>query len=121
MISKSRLFFNLFLVIALMGAYVLHFVKHERKIAYVDSGKLLNGYNNMVDARNAFGEKAKGWQSNIDTLTMDLQGKVEKYEKGNKGMSSQERSALKDEIRGKQIQLSNYQKAIQDMAQKEEL
>ena len=107
MIPKSTIILNLFLAVGLIGVYVLHFSKPKSKIAYVDSAKLLNGYTSMADARNEYEKKAKEWQSNIDTLTISLQGQIKKYEEDYQKMSDKERKLYKNQIRNKQNQLAN--------------
>jgi len=48
--EKSQFIFNIIIVVAVIGAFAYrHLEKHE--IVYVDSNKLLNGYQGMVDAR----------------------------------------------------------------------
>ena len=67
------------LFVGLSGLYYLHF--SEQKIVYVDSARLINGYQGMLDARNAYQKKAQIWQGNVDTLANEVQKAITDYEK----------------------------------------
>jgi outer membrane protein len=96
------------------------FVFSSSKIAYVDSSKLLTGYKAMVEARAAFEKKQATWQSNIDTLTRDVQDAIKKYEKTAASGNETEKKLAKEIINGKQKQLYDYQAALRQNAGQEE-
>jgi len=85
--SKPRqlmrpLYIALLAILFLSNAYLLfHHFSHSRDIVYVDSSKLLNGYQGMLDARKAYQQKALVWQANIDTLVNEIQNDLKKFEK----------------------------------------
>jgi outer membrane protein len=89
-------------------------------IAYVDSAKLLNGYNAMVQARSDFEKKQAVWQSNIDSLTNDVKDAMKKYEKTAAAGTDKEKQLSKEFISSKQKQLYDYQNAIKQNASQEE-
>jgi outer membrane protein len=89
-------------------------------IAYVDSSKLLNGYNAMVQARAEFEKKQKVWESNIDSLTKDVQDAIKKYERTAAEGTDREKQLSRELINGKQKQLYDYQNAIKQNASQEE-
>lgn len=90
------------------------------KIAYVDSAKILNDYKGSAEAKKTFQSKAKVWQANIDTLTSEVKGSIQKYEKSIATMSPKEQDLNKQLIQTKQKQLADYQKAIQENAKQED-
>jgi len=95
------------------------FFKNE-KIAYVDSGKILNDYKGSAEAKKAYQSKAKVWQSNIDTLTSEVKTAIQKYEKSIATMSKKEQELSKQLIQSKQRQLADYQHGIQENAKQED-
>lgn len=114
---------NLLALIALLLAAFLclyTFVFGSTKVAYVDSGKLLNGYKAMVEARKEFEKKQTAWQSNIDTLTHDVQDAIKKYEKTAALGTDKEKQLARELITSRQKQLYDYQNAIKQNAGQEE-
>jgi outer membrane protein len=95
------------------------FIKAER-IAYVDSNKLINGYQGMIDARQVYQKKASVWQANVDTLAKEVQLKIANYEKESLRMSQKEKDLSRELIRTKQKQLEDYQQALNGQAQQED-
>jgi len=95
------------------------FFKND-KVAYVDSAKILNEYKGSAEAKKVYQEKAKVWQANIDTLTNEVKGAIQKYEKSIATMSKKEQDLSKQLIQAKQKQLSDYQNGIQNNAKQED-
>ncbi len=118
--NPLQLVFNLVVVAAIATLYVLHFVRSQEKIAYVDSVRLLNGYQAMIQARQAYQQKATAWQANVDTLMAGVQTAIKTYEKDAATMSAKERTLSQEMIRSKQKQLADYQQAIQEKARQED-
>lgn len=90
------------------------------RIVYVDSGKLMDGYKGMIDARKEFEKKRSGWQANIDTLTKDAQDAIKKYSKDLALGSEKEKQLSKELIQSKQKALIDYQTGIKQNAAQEE-
>lgn len=111
--------FNILTILIIIFLISEYFFRSD-KIAYVDSVKLLNEYKGASAARKDFEIKARAWQSNIDTLSSDVQKSIRKYEKEMAGMSPREQQMAKQLIDTKQQQLANYQRSIQDNARQEE-
>jgi outer membrane protein len=117
--SKFQLAINVLFAASLIFLGYNHFSKSQ-KFAYVDSAKLLNGYEGMINARKAFQQKADSWKSNIDTLTNEVKISIMDYEKGQAAMSTKERQLSQELIKSKQQQLNQYQQAINAQAQQED-
>lgn len=92
-----------------------------KKIAYVQTAQLINEYQGMAQARNDYQIKAQQWQANIDTLAMEWQREVETYQKEQKTLTQKEKELTEQLLDQKQKQLREYQAAIQEQAQQEDL
>ncbi len=115
----QRLLLSCTLLLILATGYLL-WQNQQRHIAYVDSVKLLNGYQAMLDARKAYEAKSHKWQANIDTLSADVQRAIRGYERKAAGMTPKERALSTELLHTKQRELVNYQHAIQESAQQED-
>jgi outer membrane protein len=115
-----QMIFNAVALASIAALFWLHFGKSRERIAYVDSVKLLNGYQAMTDARKDYQAKATAWQSNVDTLLAEVQTAIQKYEKEAAGLSAKEKTLSQELIRTKQKQLADYQQAIAEKARQED-
>jgi outer membrane protein len=104
----------------LLLAFFLYTFFNTSKIAYVDSNKLINGYQGMVRARTEYKAKLAVWKSNIDTLVKDVQSEISKYNNEKPRMSARERELSEKLIITKKQQLADYQKATNDKASQED-
>ncbi len=117
--SKNVLVALITLLFAALGfLYYLHFT--SQRIVYVDSARLVNNYQGMLDARKAYQQKAKVWQGNVDTLAVEVQQAIKDYEKESSSLSQKEKELSQELIRTKQRQLADYQKAISEKAAQED-
>lgn len=119
--TPNYIFWTYHAVLTLSVIFLLFifFFKSE-KIAYVDSGRILNEYKGTEQAKKAFQSKAKVWQANIDTLTNEVKYSIQKYEKSIATLSAKEQDLTKQLIQSKQKQLADYQHAIQQNAKEED-
>jgi len=110
--------------LSILSALVLYIgytqFSKSQKLVYIDNNKLLNNYQGMLDARQAFQSKATVWQANIDTLMSEVQKSIMDYEKGSGKMTTKERELSKELIRTKQKQLKDYQVAINEKSSAED-
>jgi len=111
-------YLNLSLLLLVIALLANSFFQGE-KIAYVESNKLFNEYKASETAIKIYEEKSKTWQSNIDTLTTEVQAEMRKYEESIAGMSPKERAVAKQRIDGKRKELMQYQQSVQANAQQE--
>jgi outer membrane protein len=89
-------------------------------IVYVDAQKLVNGYKAMLDARKEFEAKTASWQTNLDTLRLELESKIKEYESTGNKLSSRERALMEELIQSKQEQFMNYQQIVTEKVKKED-
>lgn len=115
----QRLLLFAVLLLALAVGY-LFWQRQQSHLVYVDSVKLLNGYQAMLDARKAYAAKATKWQATIDTLSTDVQRAMRDYERKASGLNPKERALSLELLQNKKKQLATYQRAIQESAQQED-
>lgn len=97
----------------------LFFFNHE-KLAYVESNKVLINYKAMQEASASYQKKLSIWTANIDTLRNELQQTIKKYEEQKPDLSKSQMAKEEKLIRTKQQQLIEYQRGIEEKAQKED-
>lgn len=105
---------------AVIVLFVLMFTNKKAELVYVDSNKLLNNYQGMLDARKEYQNKAQSWKANIDTLAKEVQESIMEYEKESPSMTTKEKELSRELIKTRQQQLADYQKAIQSQASSED-
>ena len=89
-------------------------------IVYVESAKLLDGYQGMKDARRSFEAKAKGWERQNQALVSSFRNAVEQYQKTAAGLTPEQRAAAEQQLQQKQQQGAVEQQKIQAQAQEAE-
>lgn len=106
----------------LLGIIILgsFYITNRQELVYVDSGKLVNGYQGMIDARQDYQKKTIQWRANIDTLTAEVKRSIMDYEQGSSNMTAKEKQLSQELIRAKQGQLMQYQQAMKSQAQQED-
>jgi outer membrane protein len=92
----------------------------KKEIVYVDSMKLITNYKGSKVAKEAYEKKVAVWKANIDTLTMETNREVAKYEKVKNSMSVREKKLSEELITAKQQQLESYRQATAENASKED-
>ncbi|MGI4737249.1 MAG: OmpH family outer membrane protein [Janthinobacterium lividum] len=89
-------------------------------IVYVESSKMLDGYQGMKDARKAFEAKAKGWERQNQTLVGGFRTAVEQYQKTAASLTPEQRAAAEQKLQAQQQQGAVEQQKIQAQAQEAE-
>jgi len=92
----------------------------EGKIAYVESSKMLDGYQGMKDARKAFEGKARGWERQNQSMLTGFKAAVEAYQKQAPTLSAEQRAATEQKLQEQQQQVGQKQQQLQAQAQEEE-
>ena len=90
------------------------------KLAYVESGKMLDGYQGMKDARRAFEGKARGWEKQNQTMLAGFKANVEAYQKQAATLTAEQRAATEQKLQEQQQQVAQQQQMLQQQAQQEE-
>jgi outer membrane protein len=74
----------------------------------------------MKAARAAYQTKVTAWKANVDTLSIEVQNLISRYERESKTMTKKERALSEELIRNKQKQFADYQNAMNLQAQQED-
>jgi outer membrane protein len=102
-------------VVSFIGTSVIavYQIKRDGELAYVHTGKLLNSYNGMKIAREAYQKRISAWKANIDSLDISLKKQLEDYDAHANKFTARERMLSQELIRTKEKQLMDYRKAIE--------
>ncbi len=92
----------------------------EDKIVYVDTLKLFASYRGSLKAKAEYEKKLAQWKVNVDTLTMELNNGITKYEKDKSTMTVREKKLNEELLTSKRQQLDNYRSAVSENAAKED-
>ena len=92
----------------------------DGKIAYVESNKMLDGYQGMKDARKSFEGKARGWEKQNQQMLAGFKAAVEAYQKQAPTLTDQQRAATEQKLQAQQQQVGQQQQQLQAQAQEEE-
>jgi outer membrane protein len=92
----------------------------EGKLAYVESNKMLDGYQGMKDARKSFEGKARGWERQNQSMLASFKAAVEAYQKQAPTLSPEQRAASEQKLQAQQQQVAQQQQQLQGQAQEEE-
>jgi len=95
-------------------------VADTNKVAYVESGRMLDGYQGMKDARKTFETKARRWESQNQTLVRGFQTAVQQYQQKAEGMTQEQRATTEQQLQQRQAQVAQEQEKLQRQAQEEE-
>ena len=106
--------FNSLVLIALGSLFYLYTTHQPLRVAYVDSTRLLEDYQGMVDARRVYARQRQEWQSNIDTLQRETSRGIAAYQKERLQLTPAQRQEREAALRGKQQQLLDYQRVVQE-------
>lgn len=90
------------------------------KIAFVESGKLLEGYKAMQDARKSFESKARRWEAQNQNMVQGFQKAVQQYQKQAESLTPEQRAATEQKLQAQQQQVGMGQQKLQQQAQEEE-
>jgi outer membrane protein len=112
LISLASLFMSIFAV-----SYSI--TRHER-VVYVDAIKLISKYKGVEAARSELNSKSQIWQSNLDTLRVELENIMSEYNRKKKSYSQREIKLMEDLIQTKQSQFVAYQQSIKEQYDKQD-
>ena len=121
MIKKNiiEITFKLITITGLVTLFVLQLDK-QNAIVYVDVMKLVSGYKEVKIARSQLEIQTKEFQAKLDTLKIELESEIKRYELDNKSLTTKERASAQNAITMKQEQLENYQTIVTEKIQKQD-
>lgn len=95
-------------------------VADTQKVAYVESSKMLDGYQGMKDARKSFETKARRWEAQNQTLVRGFQTAVQQYQQKAESMTQEQRATTEQQLQQRQAQVGQEQEKLQRQAGEEE-
>lgn len=108
----------LVITIVLSLLLVSSYFMYNKKIAYVDSMKIYNGYVGIKQAKAEFEKEVEFYKSRTDTLTARAKITILKMEKS--GNNKVEYSKLSDSVQFYKRQLQDYQSAMNESLKQKE-
>lgn len=117
---KAISIINSLLLVALICTGLIGGFYKSEKVAYLDTGVLLNGYKGMQDASADFQKQKAVWQANVDTLTSELQFSIAEHEKNFSQMSDKEKQLSTELLERKRQEYYQYQQAMEQKAREED-
>ena len=90
------------------------------KIAYIRSSDMIYSYEGMKDAQKTYQEKLKAWQSNVDTLRLELERNFNRYTNELAKLSAKDKSERQSLLNQQQQNYNQYAQATKEKSKKEE-
>jgi outer membrane protein len=106
--------FNALVLIALGSLFYLYSTRQPLRVAYVDSTRLLDDYQGMVEARRTYARQRQEWKDNLDTLRKETSRGIAAYQKQRPQLTPAQRGEREAELRRKQQQFLEYQRVVQE-------
>jgi outer membrane protein len=90
------------------------------KVVYVRIGEVINKYEGMLEAKNAYKQKMSNWQANVDTLELDYQKMVSKYNLESSRLSAAQKREQEMSLEKQKGNIQNYIATLEQKAQEED-
>lgn len=90
------------------------------KIAYVRIGEVINKYQGMMEAKNAYKQKMSAWQANVDTLELDYQKMVSQYNLDAPKLSASQKREQENTLQNQKGNIQNYISTLEQKAREED-
>lgn len=122
---RSKRHINVLIVFSAISILAISFLIYQLyssrpKIAYVRTLELVYGYNGMKRAHSEFKNQTTAWQSNIDTLRINYERSLSKYQQNLSALSATEKEEQQAILKRMENDLNNYASVIQDQAKERE-
>lgn len=118
--NLKSIIINALITSILFVGYHFLFNSKSNALVYVDTSKLMVEYKGMAEVKKIIEGKAKVWQATVDTLTLELQNDIKKYEKERGQMSEREKKTTEQLLGHKQQQFMQYKEASKNKVVEEE-
>lgn len=90
------------------------------KITYVRIGEVINKYEGMLEAKNAYKVKMSSWQGNVDTLELDYQKMVSKFNLDSPKLSAGQKKEQEASLQNQKVNIQNYIATLEQKAREED-
>lgn len=101
-------------VLVIVGYLLFRDFYSKEPVVYVDSQKLVNGYKGMQDARKEYEQQTFGLRANLDTLRLELEGVIARYNSNATQASVKEKKLTEELIQVKRAQYIEYQRVVEE-------
>ncbi len=118
--NRSDRVFKAFVLLSLTALLILYSTHRPPKLAYVESGRLLEDYLGMVDAKRTYHLQRQEWQRNLDTLRSETERAAAAYQRDRTKLNTTQRQEAETRLRLKQDQFYQYRQVIGESDQKEQ-
>lgn len=107
--------------VLILGAYIFmgYVKKLTPKIAFVKTGVLVDGFLGMKESKSTYDKKIAEWQSNVDTLTNQLNQGITRFELNRGDYKPEKLEEQIQIIEQQKLNLHNYKEAIDQRAKQE--
>lgn len=117
----TRNYLLLFLIVLVIGVGSIFIIRYSsQKLAYVRSSELVSKYKGMQEASALYKEKMAKWQANIDTLEVDYQRSVGKYNLEFSKLSATSRKESQESLQKQRQNIQQYVKTLDEKAREED-
>ena len=103
-----------------ISGFAIYKSMHPVKIAYIRSAEMIYAYEGMKDAQKVYQEKMKAWQSNVDTLRLELERNFNKYTNESAKLSPKEKAEKQVLLSQQQQNYNQYAQTMKEKSKKEE-
>lgn len=104
----------------IISGFSLYNSTRSPKVAYIRSADMIYAYEGMKEAQKIFQDKMQAWQSNLDTLRLELQRNVNSYTQELGRLSVHDKTERQELLNRQQQNYNQYTKAINEKSKDEE-
>lgn len=116
----SKYSFPLSLIAISLSIFSFFYFRSGSDQVYVDVNRLVDGYKRTKLVRADFEKRAKLLTSNVDSLMVDWQNELKRYEQERSKMSKKELELKQELLGNKQQQIGKYQEVLQKQIEEED-
>ena len=118
--KTNKILFALVIVAVLISGIALYQSNHTLRVAYIRSADMVYSYDGMKEAQKKYQEKMQLWQSNVDTLKLELQRNFNKYTNELNKLSAKNKLESQELLSKQQKNYTEYAQAIKEKSKIEE-
>lgn len=118
MVQKVNLVVSLAALIGVVSLfiYISGGQYDEKKIAYIESKRLLANYPPLIKLSKELETKNSNYQGELEKLSNEMQSELKTYEKNRSSMSESQLKTESERLRKKQVEIQQKSKEVQERA-----
>ena len=118
--NSNKIIIGLAIVFATGLFFCIYKLNNQPTIAYVRSSDLIYKYEGMKEAQKKFEEKNKAWKANFDTLKVDFDRSLSKYQSDYPTLDAKQKEEREKILSMQEGNLQKYNQNLSQNAKKEE-